>query len=104
MKQLKSINDIKNQNYILKLGANWCSPCKLEDSILEKESICTLSKQKSIDIYKVDVDDDQFENLLDEYEVSSIPVLLYFKNNEFKHKTVNLQTEQQVLDNINRIY
>ena len=101
---LKDLKDINCQNYILKLGANWCNPCKLTDTILQKDSIVKLTEEKNITIYKVDVDDDNFENLLDIYEVSSIPVLLYFKDNEFKLKTVNLQMEKQILDNIERIY
>ena len=101
------INDLKEvtcKDYILKLGANWCNPCKLTDSILQKDSIVKLVDEKDVTIYKVDVDNDNFENLLDIYEVSSIPVMLYFKDGEFKLKTVNLQTEKQILDNIERIY
>lgn len=104
MKRLTNLNEINNRNYILKLGANWCSPCKMEDTILKKDSIVNLTNKLNVDVYNVDVDDDNFEELLETYEVSSIPVILYFKEDQFNHKTVNLQTEQQILDNIQRIY
>ena len=104
MKILTNLKEINNRNYILKLGANWCSPCKTEDTILKKDSIVDLTSKLNVDVYKVDVDDDNFEELLDTYEVSNIPVLLYFKDNQFNCKTDNLQTEQQILDNIKRIY
>lgn len=104
MKEIKSLNEISNTNYILKLGANWCNPCKLLDTFLMKESIQELTNNKNIDIYKIDVDNDSFDEFISEQNISSIPVMLFYKNNELKLKTVNLQLEKQIIENINRIY
>lgn len=104
MKEIKSLSEISNANYILKLGASWCNPCKLLDTFLMKDSIQDLVNSKNIDIYKIDVDNEEFDKFIEEQNILSIPVMLFYKNNELKLKTVNLQMEKQIIENIKRIY
>lgn len=56
--------------------ANWCGPCKMLSSVLEKVS-------NEIEILKVNVDENQ--DLAREYGVMSIPcVILFDKGKEIK--------------------
>ena len=55
--------------------ASWCGPCK---SIYpEIESLN--NKYESVNFYKIDVDDEENEDLCSKYNVTSIPTFLFFK-------------------------
>jgi len=55
--------------------ASWCGPCK---SIYpEIESLN--NKYKDINFYKIDVDEQENDELCNKYNVSSIPYFLFFK-------------------------
>lgn len=75
--------------------ADWCGPCKMLApvlDVLEKEN-------EDYDIYKINVDENQ--DLAAEYEVSSIPNIVIFKNGEVVDRSMGFKTAdqlQQILD------
>lgn len=75
--------------------ADWCGPCKMLApvlDVLEREN-------EDYDIYKINVDENQ--DLAAEYEVSSIPNIVIFKNGEVVDRSMGFKTAdqlQQILD------
>lgn len=64
---------------ILKIGSSWCGPCRtLEQTIRE----LTQNDVEGVLIAEVDVDDEWFENYLDELKIRGVPVLIAFKDGE----------------------
>lgn len=62
--------------------ATWCGPCKMIAPILEKFSKeYTLAK-----FIKVDVD--ELGEVSQEYEISSMPTILFFKNGKVVEKVI----------------
>ncbi len=53
---------------LIKLGAEWCGPCKTMDKRLEKFDACPVEY--------IDVDDEANDELVDKYGVRNIPVLI----------------------------
>ena len=70
----KEFDDIINKDTltIVKFGAEWCGPCRVVDNMLKEY-------EDSFNIKKVDIDDD-VDDLLIEYDIKTIPVLIWFKN------------------------
>jgi thioredoxin 1 len=86
--------EIKSEELtIVKLGADWCGPCRLVAPILEKHS--TNNR-----IFDINVDKDK--DLAVEYQVRSIPTLLFFKNGELVNKHVGGFTEDSLLQMIEK--
>ena len=62
--------------------ADWCGPCQM----ISRE-IKEIAKQyKDLTIYKVNID--EFPEMAMEYDVLSIPTLLFIKDNEIKDEVI----------------
>ena len=84
-----------NQITIVDFWAEWCAPCKLIAPVLEE--VASLYKD-SISIAKINVDHNNLTSV--QYEVRSIPSLLFFKNGEFLGRTVGAVSKQLVIDKL----
>jgi thioredoxin 1 len=62
--------------------ATWCGPCKMIAPLLEKFSV----EYPSAKFIKVDVD--ELSTVAQEYEVSSMPTLLFFKGGKIVQTVV----------------
>ena len=76
--------------HIEKFGATWCGPCKILDKTLEKVT--------GVHINKYDVD--QFEDLAEERGIRSIPVLVFWDEN---NQEVDRLIGAVSLDKINEV-
>lgn len=59
---------------VIDFYASWCQPCRSMDKALDK------AKQEygdKIQIMRVDIDDPKNEKLVDQYEVSPIPTVVF---------------------------
>lgn len=57
---------------IIKIGAEWCGPCRALDKQLENFNGC--------EVIKYDVDEN--ESIADEYKIRNIPVTILFDDND----------------------
>lgn len=62
-----------NQTMIVDFWAPWCRPCKQVEPILEE-----ISKEYNILVGKLNVDD--FPEISQKYQISSIPTMIVFEN------------------------
>ena len=72
---------------VVKLGAIWCPPCRLMDSVIDK-----VFKEKTLpelEFFEVDVDEER--ELSSKFNVESIPhFLFYFKGHQLKFKSEDM--------------
>ncbi|MDR1590569.1 MAG: thioredoxin [Puniceicoccales bacterium] len=76
---------------IIDFWAPWCGPCRSLGKILETLSM----EREEIKIYKINVD--ECSSLTEEYDISSIPTMLFFNNGKLIDQTVGMMTKIDIL-------
>ena len=89
-------NSIKATNWVLvDFGAEWCPPCKKMEPVL-----ASLQKNNpKITIVKVDGGKD--EDILKNYNVTALPVFIFFKDGKQVWRKDGVVTEKEIADNLN---
>ena len=103
---MESLTDSSFEEKVLKASgpalvdswAEWCGPCKMLTPVLEK-----LSKENEgkIQIFKVIVDECQ--QLAVQFNIRSIPTLLFFKDGQVQEQVVGLKSESDLQASIDRL-
>jgi thioredoxin 1 len=68
--------------------ATWCGPCKVMLPVVEK------LRESGYSVGKVNIDEEQ--KLASQYNISSIPALLFFKDGEVKQTLLGVQSEEAI--------
>lgn len=75
---------------LVKIGTECCGPCKIVEKNIE-------SIEKFYDdVYFIKVDAEEADEIVEKFEVRSVPVVLVIKNGMIVSKTVGLQTSDQI--------
>jgi thiol-disulfide isomerase/thioredoxin len=91
---LESYNNINNIDHgekivIFKIGTEWCEPCKTLQNTLEKFS--------DVVIYKMDMENEEFESFYSENKIYNIPYCIC-KYNDVVFRFKGLLTEEALRD------
>lgn len=89
----KAINE--HDLCMVKIGTTWCGPCKTVQKNIED-----IEKLHS-DVYFIDVNAEEADEIVDKYDVRSVPVVLVIKNGEVVSRTTGTQTQAQLEDRLN---
>ncbi len=81
---------------VVDFGATWCGPCKLLAPLFEELS--DDYKDKSIKFVKVDVE--EAAQTATEFAVTSVPMLVFFKNGSQVDQMVGLQPLDKITEKI----
>lgn len=82
--------EIKSEKTTLvEFGAAWCMPCKMMKPVL-----ADLAKDYRI----VEIDCDEFPVETSNYNISSVPTLLFFKNGQMVKKMVGSQNKAIIVE------
>lgn len=94
------VNMDSDKLHVIKIGAEWCAPCKmLSSTISNLES----TRMDSVLFGEVDIENDGTENIVEEYKIRNIPVLLFIKNNELVKRTVGSMNSEMLYNNIEEL-
>lgn len=88
---------IQDNLILVDFWAEWCEPCKVQDTILV-EVLNELNEK--VVVGKVNVDDNKF--ITTKYGVGNIPNMILFQNGELVHRFTGLQSKEQILRMINK--
>ena len=73
-------------------NAEWCGPCRMLAPIIEE-----ISEEYS-DIKVVSINIDNEDELADNYEISSIPCVILFKNGKETDRSIGLKPKNAILE------
>lgn len=73
--------------------AYWCGPCMAQTPIL---NAIIMERPNQMKICKVNIDE-EFQ-LVGDYQIFSIPTLLFFRNGKLLKKLVGVQSKETILD------
>ena len=90
----KNIESLINQTNIsvVKFGATWCGPCKMLAPVLEKLS----EELVEVTFIDVDVDDEEAEITVKNGEVSSVPLMVFYKEGKPVNKVLGFRPEEEI--------
>ena len=86
----------KSNLVVVDFFATWCGPCRILGPILENVA----GDVKDVDIYKVDVDEN--EKTARQFGVMSIPTIVLLKDGKEIARNIGLMNYDNLLDFINR--
>jgi len=75
---------------VLDFYANWCNPCKKLDPYISELK----NKFPLYEFKKINIEDDNNKEIVDEYEVSALPTVVILKDSIIKHKIVGLDVSK----------
>lgn len=100
MKSIQTIQEfneeIKDNRVIVDFYADWCTPCKMLDMILNEVE----EENNNLKIIKVDTD--RFRQIAKEYRVLTVPVIKIFENGKEVKEKQGLMRKDELLDFINQ--
>ena len=79
---------------IIDFYAPWCAPCKMMAKTLEEFQ----ASHPDVKIEKINVDEDV--EAAQEYEIRSIPTLIFFKDGEQVDKLVGVLSKDQLVEKL----
>ena len=88
----------ENNNVVIDFYATWCGPCNLLAPIFED-----VAKEKENVIF-VKVDVDEAGELAELFGISSIPTVVYIKNEKLALRELGFKPKNVILDNIAKIF
>jgi len=99
MKSIVELNETNFEAEVLKSAqpvlvdfwAEWCGPCKMIAPVLEEIATEQAGRAK---VAKVNVDENP--GLAAQYQIQSIPTLLYFAGGEMRDKSVGVQGKKTI--------
>lgn len=92
MAYVKQVDDrtfadvIASGTVLVDFSADWCGPCRMLAPILE---LLAQQMKDTVTVIKVDVD--QSQSIAMQYDISSVPTLILFKDGVVKHRVVGLK-------------
>lgn len=87
---------VSEGNHIVKFYATWCGPCKTVDSMLNN------IKESREDLNVISINVEEHVELRKEFEVRSIPTLLYVKDGEIYDRSVGSINAQTIIEKLEK--
>ena len=88
-------NEIESGIVLVDFFATWCGPCKMLAPVLEGLSSEMEGKAK---IIKVDID--QSQDLADQFQISSVPTMIVFKDGQKADMLVGFLPKERIQESI----
>ena len=85
---------IKEGKVVVDCFAPWCGPCRMLSPIIDEVA----GELTDYTFYKLNVDDNA--SVAEEYQIYSIPTILYFKDGKLEKKKIGLLNKEDIISMI----
>jgi len=99
LQDIKDFKPIEKGKVVIDFWADWCMPCSVQSREIESFS----KNNKDVQVFKVDIEIEEFVDLIERYKISTIPTLLFFNDGELKKKVTGLTKETAIKEIIDQI-
>lgn len=91
----KILNESRDKTVVLKFGAEWCGPCGAMENIIDS---IEADNPENVVFVSCDVDElyDTDEDFIDEYNVTTLPTMIFFKNGTVSETHVGLMSKEEL--------
>jgi len=79
---------------VLDFYADWCKPCQALAPVLEQIA----NELDNVTINKINVDWEENEHLVNEYQIRNIPTLIILQKGKFPKRLVGLLPKEKILE------
>lgn len=88
---------------VIKFSATWCGPCRVIAPIFDK--ISNMDEFKDIEFSKIDIDDEDSSDLVEEYSIRNVPTIVIVNkdNNEVIRKIIGAVQESVITSTLKEI-
>jgi thioredoxin 1 len=76
---------------IMKIGADWCAPCRAIAPVLEQ-----ISSESNITVFEIDVDSEE-KSKISEYGVRSVPTVIAYKGGKEISRGTGAMSKPKIL-------
>lgn len=103
---IKSIKEADFENEVIKCSnlvvvdfwAPWCGPCKMLSPIIEEVAT---QLQDKVNFVKINTDENP--RLATQYQIRSIPTLLFFKDGKEIDRSIGVISKQELIKKIDKL-
>lgn len=83
-KTYDTLISVKDKLVLIKMGAEWCQPCRVQSPIIEQFA----TENEDILVFSCDIDENH--EISKKFKVRGVPSLIFLKNGEVVHTKVGL--------------
>lgn len=96
MQNIKSVDEFKkilseNKKVVVDFYAYWCGPCKMMSPMFEAAA----TEIKDVVFVKLNVD--ELQSIAQEFEISSIPTMILFKDGKLFEQSVGFMPKDKIV-------
>lgn len=81
---------------VLKFQAKWCAPCKVLTNVMKSADL------DGVAVEEVDIDNNQ--TLVEQYNIRSVPTLVFIKDEKEVNRLTGMQTLDKIKETVSGIY
>ena len=86
-----------NKIVVVDFFADWCGPCQMFSKIIEDFA------KENQDVFCVKINVDEFADISQKYNISSLPTILVFKDNALVSSNIGLMSKSVLLDLVSKL-
>jgi thioredoxin 1 len=91
--QFEAIVTNSEKPVVVDFWAEWCSPCKMMEPVLED-----MATNNDIVIAKINVDNESMVQQTVRYAIRSIPTFIVFKNGNETDRLIGMQSKETIIN------